>query len=181
MSQQNERATKKINVIVDCNERHKFQDYRILASPTPQVFHLQDSHQQVWALKDKTLIATPHSDYVTPVILESMPCRDKAYPVRDQSTAVYLGIHGKELCLFCEESGGKPTLKVKDKKIHDLYSSETAEKPFVFYVNKTGSISTIESAAYPGWFVCTSNEKDQPVTMTQHIGTNYNTAFYLSS
>ncbi|XP_072492875.1 interleukin-36 gamma-like isoform X2 [Notamacropus eugenii] len=137
---------------MDNNDAHKF------AMQKPSLFRIQDSNQQVLALKDNTLIATPHSDHVTPVDLESMPCRDKELLTGNHGTAVYLGIRGKELCLFCEESGGQAILKLN-----------------------TNTTSTFESAAFPGWFICTSNEMDRPVTMTQNRGTNYNTAFFLTS
>uniref|UniRef100_A0A5F8GSJ6 Interleukin-1 n=1 Tax=Monodelphis domestica TaxID=13616 RepID=A0A5F8GSJ6_MONDO len=80
----------------------------------------------------------------------------------------------------CEESRGQPILKLEDKKIMDLYSSQKAQKLFVFYQNQIGNASTLESAAYPGWFMCTSTETDQPVTITQHVGPNHNIVFYLS-
>ncbi|XP_027701529.1 interleukin-36 gamma-like [Vombatus ursinus] len=157
------------------------KDEHHLSSKHPYVFRIQDFNQQVLALQNNTLIATPHSDHVTPVILESMPCRAKEYLVRDKGTAIYLGIQKKELCLFCEESGGQPTLKLQSNNVMALYSSENAQKPFVFYQNQADSTSTFESAAYPGWFMCTSNEKDRPITMTQNGGTKYNTVFSLTS
>ncbi|XP_072492874.1 interleukin-36 alpha-like isoform X1 [Notamacropus eugenii] len=160
---------------MDNNDAHKF------AMQKPSLFRIQDSNQQVLALKDNTLIATPHSDHVTPVDLESMPCRDKELLTGNHGTAVYLGIRGKELCLFCEESGGQAILKLNNKNIMQLYDSKDAMKPFVFYQNQTNTTSTFESAAFPGWFICTSNEMDRPVTMTQNRGTNYNTAFFLTS
>ncbi|XP_068943657.1 interleukin-36 gamma-like [Petaurus breviceps papuanus] len=144
--------------------------------------HIRDLKQQVLALQNDNLIATPHSDHVTPVILESLPCRDKELLENNQGTAIYLGIKGKNLCLFCEESGGQVILKLKDMNIWDLYSPGNIQrKPFVFYQNQTNTTSTFESAAYHGWFMCTSNEKDRPVTMTQNRGANYNTDFYLIS
>ncbi|XP_044515280.1 interleukin-36 alpha-like [Gracilinanus agilis] len=151
-----------------------------LTSSNSNGFSILDSNQQVLSLQDKTLIATPYTDHVIPVTLEILPCRDPEYPVRDERIAVYLGISGKDLCLLCEESRGQPILKLEDKKIMDLYSSQKAQKPFVFYQNQIGNTSTLESAAYPGWFICTSTEIDQPVTITQHIGPNHNIAFYLS-
>ncbi|XP_020819190.1 interleukin-36 alpha-like [Phascolarctos cinereus] len=157
------------------------KDDHLLSSGIPYVFRIQDFNQQVLALKNNTLIATPHSDHVTPVFLESMPCRDKEYLVTDKGTAIYLGIQNKELCLFCEESGGQPILKMQGNNVMALYSSVKAQKPFVFYQNQANNTSTFESAACPGWFICTSNEKDRPVTMTQNRGTKYNTDFYLTS
>ncbi|XP_036605989.1 interleukin-36 alpha-like [Trichosurus vulpecula] len=155
-------------------------DERQLSVPTPSPFHIRDFNQKVLDLRNNTLIATPHSDEVTPVDLESVPCRDKECLAGNHGTAIYLGIRGKELCLFCEESGGQPILKLKNNQIMKLYHTENAQKPFLFYQNQTESTSTFESAAYPGWFICTSNEKDRPVTMTQTRGTNYYTDFYIT-
>ncbi|XP_051838866.1 interleukin-36 alpha-like [Antechinus flavipes] len=147
---------------------------------TVSIIHLRDTNQQVLILQNNILIASPHSDYVTPVTFASLPCRDIENLEKDKGTPIYLGIHGKELCLCCEESGGEPTLKLKEKNLWKLYQSKDAEKPFVFYQNQNGSTSSLESAAYPGWFICTSSELNRPVRMTQQREPNCNTSFYLS-
>ncbi|XP_047601792.1 interleukin-36 receptor antagonist protein isoform X2 [Lutra lutra] len=57
---------------------------------------------------------------------------------------VILGVQGGSQCLSCG-TGQEPTLKLED----------------------TGLTSRFESAAYPGWFLCTLPEADQPLTLTQ--------------
>ncbi|XP_023350992.1 interleukin-36 alpha-like [Sarcophilus harrisii] len=144
------------------------------------IIHLKDTNQQVLILQDNILIASPHSDYVTPVTFASLPCRDIENLAIDKGSPIYLGIDGKELCLCCEESEGEPTLKLKEKNVWKLYQSKDAEKPFVFYQDQNGSMSSLESAAYPGWFICTSSERNRPLRMTQQKEPNCNTSFYLS-
>ncbi|XP_074054374.1 interleukin-36 alpha-like isoform X3 [Macrotis lagotis] len=65
------------------------------------------------------------------------------------------------------------------KNIMDLYRSDMTQKPFVFYSQKTGNTFTLESAAYPGWFISTSSKMGEPVKMTTDLGSKNNTDFYL--
>ncbi|XP_036604512.1 interleukin-36 alpha-like [Trichosurus vulpecula] len=144
----------------------------------PPLGKIRDIHQQVWTLLDRTLIATPYEEYVNPVILEVLPCRDDSLP-KDKGQPIYIGIKASGFCLCCAMSGEQPTLQLVEKNIADLYKTPQAVKPFVFYLNRTGSTATLESAAYSGWFIGTSSDKNQPVTVTQNLGSQYNTDFYL--
>lgn len=51
--------------------------------------------------------------------------------------------------------------------IMELYLGANESKSFTFYRRDTGLTSRFESAAYPGWFLCTLPEADQPLTLTQ--------------
>uniref|UniRef100_A0A6P5IDH6 Interleukin-1 n=1 Tax=Phascolarctos cinereus TaxID=38626 RepID=A0A6P5IDH6_PHACI len=113
---------------------------------------------------------------VFPALLTSVPCRDKSLE-NGKGNPIYLGVEGHKLCLCCEASGGQPILKLEEKDIMKLYHAPKAEKPFVFHVNTNGTTSTFQSAAYPGWFICSSTEKGKPVKMTKDVGKD-NTAFY---
>ncbi|XP_068943637.1 interleukin-36 alpha-like isoform X2 [Petaurus breviceps papuanus] len=144
----------------------------------PPLGKIHDTHQQVWILQNGTLIATPYGENVNPVTLEVLPCRDDSLP-KDKGKPIYMGIKASGLCLCCVMRGDQPTLQLVEKNIVDLYESPEAVKPFVFYLTQTGSTSTLESAAYCGWFICTSIDKNQPVTLTQNLGSQYNTDFYL--
>ncbi|XP_074078792.1 interleukin-36 alpha-like [Macrotis lagotis] len=154
---------------------------------TPQVLrepedkHISDIQQQVWLLQDKHLIATSHKKGVTPVILNMIPCRNEDSLEKNKGSPIYIGIKDQKLCLFCEENKEPATLKLEEKDIMDLYNSERVHKPFVFYYQKTGSTSTLESAACPGWFVCTSNKSGEPVRMTKDVGEGKNINFYINN
>lgn len=51
--------------------------------------------------------------------------------------------------------------------IMELYLGANESKSFTFYRRDTGLTSSFESAAYPGWFLCTMTEADQPLRLTQ--------------
>ncbi|XP_017746964.1 PREDICTED: interleukin-36 receptor antagonist protein isoform X2 [Rhinopithecus bieti] len=67
---------------------------------------------------------------------------------------VILGVQGGSQCLSCG-AGQEPTLTLEESK------------SFTFYRRDMGLTSSFESAAYPGWFLCTVPEADQPVRLTQ--------------
>lgn len=49
----------------------------------------------------------------------------------------------------------------------ELYLGTKESKSFTFYRRDMGLTSSFESAAYPGWFLCTEPEADQPVRLTR--------------
>uniref|UniRef100_A0A5F8H255 Interleukin-1 n=1 Tax=Monodelphis domestica TaxID=13616 RepID=A0A5F8H255_MONDO len=144
----------------------------------PQEKEIHDIHQYVWVLQGSMLVAVPNDETVKAVTLEEAPCRDDNLE-NGKGIPIYIGIKGRDICLACEMSGKAAVLQLLNKKIWDLYQSKEAQLPFVFYRNYTGSTHTLESAACPGWFICTSREQNQPVKMTQNLG-KHNTAFYLN-
>ncbi|XP_005890051.1 PREDICTED: interleukin-36 receptor antagonist protein [Bison bison bison] len=79
---------------------------------------------------------------------------------------VILGVHGGSQCLSCG-TGQEPTLKLEPVNIMELYHSAEKSKKFTFYRRDRGLTSSFESAAYPGWFLCTVPEADQPLQITQ--------------
>ncbi|XP_011722807.2 interleukin-36 gamma isoform X1 [Macaca nemestrina] len=146
---------------------------------TPITGTINDLNQQVWTLQGQILVAVPRSDSVTPVTVAVITCK---YPeALDQSRGdpIYLGIQNPEMCLCCEEVGGQPTLQLKEQKIMDLYGQPEPVKPFLFYRVKTGRTSTLESVAFPNWFIASST-RDQPIILTSELGKSYNTAFELN-
>lgn len=54
--------------------------------------------------------------------------------------------------------------------IMELYRNPKESKGFTFYRWDTGLTSSFESAAFPGWFLCTAPEADQPLGLTQLPG-----------
>ncbi|XP_012598229.1 interleukin-36 receptor antagonist protein [Microcebus murinus] len=79
---------------------------------------------------------------------------------------VILGVQGGSQCLSCG-TGQKPTLTIEPVNIMELYLSAKESKSFTFYRRDRGLTSSFESATYPGWFLCTAPEADQPVGLTQ--------------
>ncbi|XP_040352712.1 interleukin-36 receptor antagonist protein [Herpailurus yagouaroundi] len=77
---------------------------------------------------------------------------------------VILGVQGGSQCLSCG-TGQEPTLKLEPVNIMELYLGAKESKSFTFYRRDTGLTSSFESAAYPGWFLCTVPEADQPLRL----------------
>ncbi|XP_058523379.1 interleukin-36 receptor antagonist protein isoform X2 [Ochotona princeps] len=79
---------------------------------------------------------------------------------------VILGVQGGSKCLSCGMEQ-EPTLKLEPVNIMELYLDAKESKSFTFYRRDMGLTSSFESAAYPGWFLCTVPEADQPVRLAQ--------------
>ncbi|XP_049640406.1 interleukin-36 receptor antagonist protein [Suncus etruscus] len=79
---------------------------------------------------------------------------------------VILGVQGGSQCLSCGTEL-EPTLKLEPVNIMELYRGSKESKNFTFYRRDTGLTSSFESAAFPGWFLCTMIESDQPLRLTQ--------------
>ncbi|XP_043845630.1 interleukin-36 receptor antagonist protein [Dromiciops gliroides] len=80
---------------------------------------------------------------------------------------VILGLEGGTQCLSVGIAQ-EPVLQIEHKNIMDLYRSKEESKSFTFYMWDTGLTSRLESAAYPGWFLCTIHEDEKPITLTNH-------------
>nr|XP_012598230.1 interleukin-36 gamma-like [Microcebus murinus] len=145
----------------------------------PKTGKVIDLNQQVWALQDQTLVAAPQSDRMAPVIVTVIVCKYPEALEQGKGDPIYLGIKNPEMCLFCKDVGGQPTLQLKEEKIMELYKQDKPVKPFLFYRAKTGRISTLESVAFPGWFVA-SSQGGQPIFLTSDLGTLHNTDFDLN-
>ncbi|KAM7078262.1 interleukin-36 beta-like isoform 1-T2 [Molossus nigricans] len=152
----------------------------ISAQESPGLHSVRDSLQMVWVLKGKSLIAVPSSSNVKPVTICSAPCTDAKYHNDEKGNLIYLGIKDVDLCLFCAKIDGQPTLQLEEKQIMALYKEKNAQEPFLFLRSLEGSTSSFQSFAYPGWFIATSSEVGQPVTLTQERGTTFNTNFYFT-
>lgn len=80
--------------------------------------------------------------------------------------------HTPHCCVLCSQP----------VDIMELYCSQKESKSFTFYRRDTGLTSSFESAAFPGWFLCTVPEADQPLRLTQlqgeDTGDNPITDFY---
>lgn len=61
----------------------------------------------------------------------------------------------------------------------NLYNQPKGEKCFLFYLNYESSTIVFQSVSYPGWFIATSSEAGQPITLTKERGTAKSTNYYL--
>ncbi|EGW11852.1 Interleukin-1 receptor antagonist protein [Cricetulus griseus] len=80
--------------------------------------------------------------------------------------SVFLGIHGGKLCLSCVKSGDGIKLQLEEMNITDLSKNKEQDKRFTFIRSEKGPTTSFESAACPGWFLCTAVEADRPVSLT---------------
>ncbi|XP_040849293.1 interleukin-36 gamma [Ochotona curzoniae] len=144
----------------------------------PHHGEVSDLDQQVWILQGQTLVTVPRSDKVAAVTINIIPCKYPEALQKDKGVPVYFGIQNPKMCLFCEDTGGQPTLQLKEQEIMDLYHHTEPVIPFLFYHSKVGRTSTFESVAFPGWFIA-SSKIGQPIILTSEQGRLYNTAFNL--
>ncbi|XP_062935013.1 interleukin-37 isoform X1 [Cynocephalus volans] len=99
---------------------------------------------------------------------------------QEKGSPIHLAVSKGELCLCCDKEKGKsqPSLQLKKKKLTNLtVQKEPALQRFIFYRSKVGSLNTLESAAHPGWFICTSCEAGEPVGVTDNVGKRKHTEF----
>ncbi|XP_004452065.1 interleukin-1 receptor antagonist protein isoform X2 [Dasypus novemcinctus] len=124
-----------------------------------QVFRIWDVNQKTFYLRNNQLVAG---------YLQGANTRleEKVDVLPVESHAVILGIHGGQLCLACVKSGDKVKLQLQAVNITDVAKSKEQAKRFAFIRSSSGSTTRFESAACPGWFLCTASEADQPVSLT---------------
>ncbi|NXF87565.1 IL1B protein, partial [Eubucco bourcierii] len=80
---------------------------------------------------------------------------------------VALGIKGYQLYMACVLSGAQPVLQLEEADIRrDIDSSELLRFIFFRLDSPVEGTTRFESAAFPGWFVCTSLQSRQPVGIT---------------
>ncbi|NXA41706.1 IL1B protein, partial [Eudromia elegans] len=94
---------------------------------------------------------------------------------------VALGIKGYKLYMSCVMSGAEPTLQLEEADVtRDLESSELTR--FIFYRldSPADRTTSFESAAFPGWYICTSPHSKQPVGITNKLGEVNITTYRLS-
>ncbi|KAL1786489.1 interleukin-36 beta [Sigmodon hispidus] len=145
----------------------------------PRTFRIYDSHQMVWVLIGNSLTTVPASNNVKPVSLNLISCRNTEFEDNEKGNLVFLGIKDKNLCLYCAEIGGTPTLQLQHVNIMDMYNDSKVQKAFLFYHSMEGSTSAFQSVSYPGWFIATSLTARQEIILTQQRGEANNTNFYL--
>ncbi|TFJ96732.1 translation initiation factor eIF-2B subunit beta [Platysternon megacephalum] len=83
------------------------------------------------------------------------------------------------LYLCCVKDKGSPVLQLEKVKgpMKDMRTKD--QERFIFFKTSSGSTSSFESAAHPGWFLSTSKLNDKPVRMVNQTGERDITDFYL--
>uniref|UniRef100_A0A8C0GJT1 Interleukin-1 n=1 Tax=Chelonoidis abingdonii TaxID=106734 RepID=A0A8C0GJT1_CHEAB len=111
------------------------------------------------------------------------PCRCKKLSVvpnrfvQGKQNPIILGVQEGKSCLSCGTSA-EPKLQLEDKNIMDLFGDQEQAARFTFHNIPEGSTHRFESAAYPGWFLCTSQKSSEPISITNRIGETEITEFY---
>ncbi|XP_077629549.1 interleukin-1 receptor antagonist protein isoform X1 [Crocuta crocuta] len=124
-----------------------------------QAFRIWDVNQKTFYLRNNQLVA----GYLQG---PSTKLEEKLNVVPIEPHAVFLGIHGGKLCLACVKSGDETRLQLEAVNITDLSKNKEQDKRFTFIRSDSGPTTSFESAACPGWFLCTSLEADRPVSLT---------------
>ncbi|XP_044862648.1 interleukin-36 receptor antagonist protein-like [Mauremys mutica] len=143
----------------------------ILDLPKPFIFTLRDAKQKVVRLQSKNLVAeASNSDPEKLSVVPNRFIQGKQYPI-------ILGVQEGKSCLSCGTSA-EPTLQLEDKNIMDLFADKEQAARFTFHNIPEGSTHRFESAAYPGWFLCTSQKSSEPIRITNRTGETEITEFY---
>ncbi|NXH23115.1 IL1B protein, partial [Bucco capensis] len=137
-----------------------------------QSFDILDIDHKCFVLESPTQLVALHlqgpsaKQKVKLSIALYRPRSSQGGPVTGQ-VPVALGIKGYQLYMSCVMSGTKPTLQLEEADIRrDIDSMELTR--FIFYRLDSPAEKTtrFESAAFPGWFICTSLQTRQPVSIT---------------
>ena len=124
-----------------------------------QAFRIWDTNQKTFYLRNNQLIA----GYLQG---PNIKLEEKIDMVPIDLHSVFLGIHGGKLCLSCAKSGDDIKLQLEEVNITDLSKNKEEDKRFTFIRSEKGPTTSFESAACPGWFLCTTLEADRPVSLT---------------
>ncbi|KAM5227790.1 interleukin-1 receptor antagonist protein [Ctenodactylus gundi] len=124
-----------------------------------QTFRIWDANQKTFYLRNNQLVAQylqgPNSKLEEKIDL---------VPV-DPHT-VFLGVHGRKLCLSCVKSGNDIRLQLEEANVTDLRRNKEENKRFAFIRSYSSPTTSFQSAACPGWFLCTAQDGDQPISLT---------------
>ncbi|NXI58582.1 IL1B protein, partial [Chloroceryle aenea] len=137
-----------------------------------QSFDILDIDQKCFVLESPTQLVALHLQ--APSAKQKVKLNIALYRPRSSQGSpgtwgvpVALGIKGYQLYMSCVMSGTKPILQLEEADIRkDIDSAELTR--FIFYRLDSPAEGTtrFESAAFPGWFICTSLQPRQPVSIT---------------
>ncbi|XP_029890494.1 uncharacterized protein LOC115349857 isoform X1 [Aquila chrysaetos chrysaetos] len=90
---------------------------------------------------------------------------------------VILGIQNGTRCL-ASPPASQPTLQLQDADIRELPRAGVASAAFTFFRSYKDGLWRFESAANPGWFLCTSARGHQPLGLSRHPDATHLLDFY---
>ncbi|XP_017658960.1 interleukin-36 alpha-like isoform X2 [Nannospalax galili] len=146
----------------------------------PWFRQIQDLDGRVWVFQNESLTAVQRKAHTVPVTIALISCRYPEKLEEGKGDPMYLGLKEPERCLFCIKDGEKPMLQLKTGSVMKLHDQEDVVKPFVFYHNKSGTTSSFESAAFPGWFIAIYANGASPVFLSQELGKTHITDFWMT-
>ncbi|KAF7242179.1 Interleukin-1 family member 10 [Varanus komodoensis] len=142
----------------------------------PRLYRIWDISQKFLLLMNNILIAGPQTSSSPEQLMAVLP-NNALDPVRQP---IFMGLGDETLTLASVKAAdGRPALKLMERSIMDLYRNTEESLSFTFYSRTDGNQETccFESAAFPGWFISTSNELNKPVGLSLEGGSRI-TIFY---
>ncbi|XP_070621189.1 interleukin-1 receptor antagonist protein-like isoform X2 [Erythrolamprus reginae] len=103
--------------------------------------------------------------------------RNQAFDQDQRPTPIILSVRGGKSCL-ASSHGSPPDLHLESVNITDLCKDKVASARFTFFVSRKDGISRFESAAHPGWFLCTSSKANEPLGLVNNPGSSHLVDFY---
>ncbi|XP_035302967.1 interleukin-36 alpha [Cricetulus griseus] len=152
-----------------------------LRTETPWLRHIQDLSSRVWVLHNDILTAVPRKEQTVPVTVTLLPYQYPEALEKDRGDPMYVGLREPPCCLVCTKQGEQPVLQLKKGDILELYHQKEPVKPSLFYHTKSGTTSTFESAAFPGWFIAVCSKGSCPLFLTQELGKTHITDFEMTT
>uniref|UniRef100_A0A8C3S2N1 Interleukin-1 n=1 Tax=Chelydra serpentina TaxID=8475 RepID=A0A8C3S2N1_CHESE len=159
------------------------EDMSIMELPTPDVrppkqpFHYQirDTSHKAFYLRDNSLVAANLQG-------ENASQEEKVSVVPNRGLErkrcpLILGIKGGRQGLSCG-TAEQPQLQLEDMHLTELFYKDEEAKRFTFFKTYNGSTHRFEAATYPGWFLCTSAQANELISLTAHPGEAAITDFY---
>ncbi|XP_005001609.1 interleukin-1 receptor antagonist protein isoform X1 [Cavia porcellus] len=134
---------------------------------------------RIWDINQKTFYLRNNQLFAGHLQMPNTKLEVKLDMVPVNAHNVFLGIHNGKLCLSCVKSGDDIRLQLEAVNITDLSKNKEQNKRFTFIRLDNGSTMSFQSAACPGWFLCTVEEADQPVRLTNNLQDSHTvTQFY---
>uniref|UniRef100_A0A672U2V4 Interleukin-1 n=1 Tax=Strigops habroptila TaxID=2489341 RepID=A0A672U2V4_STRHB len=93
---------------------------------------------------------------------------------------VIMGIQNGSRCL-ASAPGPRPSLCLQDADIRELPRAGPASAAFTFFRSYRAGLWRFESAANPGWFLCTSARGHQPLGLSRSHDATTRLDFYFSA
>ncbi|KAM8990933.1 interleukin-1 family member 10-like [Ara ararauna] len=91
-----------------------------------------------------------------------------------------MGIRNGSRCL-ASAPGPQPSLSLQDADIRELPRAGAASAAFTFFRSYRAGLWRFESAAHPGWFLCTSARGHQPLGLSRRHDAGTRLDFYFSA